>query len=374
MSNRSEVRPHILMVSGNAPPVIDGVADFTARLIAEMKAQRPNWRFSWLTRRPRWWHAPVVRRNGVRLVRFNHTWVERDRKLACSVAAKLRPNLVHIQEQIHSFHETDAEPRIAQAAGCPIVTTLHEYHVELPSVVHTNALVVRSDAVVSNDTRTAERCQEQTGRIVDDRLWTGNPVPPRPRRPEPGAIATFGFLSTIKTLDLPFQAIKTLRSSGRDLKWRLVGPYAPKINREHARLSVMGEQAWVEFTGSLFEPALGEMLSRSRIMVLPFADGASLRRSTLQAAWSLGIPVITTPPTSDEPAIVDEENCLLVREPTPAAWAAAIERILDDAALEAKLAQGSLDTAARFSWPELARRYLAIYDRLLPPTTKGAND
>jgi D-inositol-3-phosphate glycosyltransferase len=100
-------------------------------------------------------------------------------------------------------------------------------------------------------------------------------------------------------------------------------------------------------------------------MLLPFADGASLRRTTLHAAWAFGIPAITTPPPCTEPEIADGINCLLVREPTPEAWADAIARLLDDPVLESRLSEGGRAAAAAYGWPELARRHLALYDRLL---------
>ena len=104
-------------------------------------------------------------------------------------------------------------------------------------------------------------------------------------------------------------------------------------------------------------------------MLLPFANGASVRRGTVQAAWALGLPVIMTPPAADEPAIVGGENCLLVRGAEAGAWAAAFERLLTDRELEALLRGGSLRTAADFSWARLAGEHLDLYDRLLARST-----
>src|SRR5438045_2512301 len=122
------------MVSGNAPPVLDGVGDCTDRLMAELSRQRPAWSWLWLSRRPRWFHAPAVRRAGITLLRPSHSWGPRGRALAAAAVRAVRPDLVHVQEQVHSFHETDAAVRVADAAaaaGAPVVATLHEYHVEL---------------------------------------------------------------------------------------------------------------------------------------------------------------------------------------------------------------------------------------------------
>ena len=359
------------MVSGQAPPTMDGVGDATAMLLAELARQRPEWRWTWLTRRPGWRRWPVVAGPGYRMVRPNRTWSASGRRLACATLRWLRPDLVHIQDQIHSYFETDAAVHLARAAGCPVVTTLHEYHVELPSVVHTDALVGLSAAVIANDARNAERCLERTGRAADARWWSGSTVePPAPGEFPPPArdvATTFGFLSALKALGLVGGALGRLRERGIPLRWRVIGPFDPGANRDHAAMASVGSLDGVEFTGgfSVRDPRLRRLLAESRVMLLPFADGASLRRTTLHAAWAFGIPAITTPPPFDEPEIADGANCLLVREPTPEAWADAVARVLTDPALEARLSEGGRRAASACGWPELARRHLALYDRLL---------
>ncbi len=68
-------------------------------------------------------------------------------------------------------------------------------------------------------------------------------------------------------------------------------------------------------------------------------------------------------------ALRDGENCLLVRGAEAGAWATAIERLLSDRELEARLRGGSLRTAAEFSRARLAHQHLDLYDRLLARST-----
>jgi glycosyltransferase involved in cell wall biosynthesis len=368
-------RAHVVVISGQGPPSMDGVGDATAMLVAALARAQPGWRWTWMYRRPGWWRSPIVPRNGYTVVRPNHTWNAAGRRAACRMLRALRPDLVHIQDQIHSYFETDAAVLLADATPAPVVTTLHEYHVELPSVVHTDELVRRSVAIVANDARNAARCLERTGRAADARWWSGSTVePPRPGEfppPERDVVTTFGFISALKALELPLGALDRLRGEGRSLRWRILGPFRPDRNHDHARLASLAGEGRAEFTGAVSFPELRRLLAASRIMLLPFADSASLRRMTLHAAWAFGIPTITTPPTHDEPAIVDGENCLLVREATPDAWAAAIGRILDDPALEARLSEGSRRAADLYGWPELSRRHLELYDRILSELAVG---
>jgi len=362
-------RLRIIMVSGNTPPAVDGVCHYTGALLSEMRALRPDWEWLWIGRRQRWFHVPLLTERKVRLLRPSHTWRPLGTLLACVPVYFRRPDILHIQDQVHSFHETGAAARLASAAEGRVITTLHEFHLELPSVQHTVELVRRSSVLIANDTRTAERCARTTGRVPDFTWWSGSNV--RPHEPSwgvrevPGLVTTFGLLSAIKALDLVHEGLRRLRESRPGLRWQIVGPFTPAANAFHAELARRFSHDWVRFTGGfdhLESKDLRTALGSSQLMVLPFVDGASPRRGTLQAAWAFGLPVVTTPPEAGEPDVKDGVNCLLVREPTAAAWAEAIGRVLADSVLRARLRVGSLATADRFRWDRLARLHVKLYE------------
>jgi glycosyltransferase involved in cell wall biosynthesis len=368
------------MVSGNAPPVMDGVGDCTARLLEELVRQRPGFRWVWLCKRPRWFHAPVTSQSGATLLRPSHSWSPTGRAIVAATVRALRPDLVHVQDQIHSFYETDAAVRVAGAAAgvaAPVVTTLHEYHVERPSVRHTTELVRRSAFVIANDPRNAERCLSEAGREPDVTWWSGSTVlppagdPSATPVPRTGVVATFGFLNGLKALDVAAEALRRVRAAHPGLLWRVIGPFDPENDPRHAELVRLVGSEGVEFTGgfSVDDPRLRALLSEAQVMLLPFTDGASERRTSLHAAWAYGIPVVTTPPPTAATSIVDGENCLLVRESTPEAWASAVGRALTDDALADRLRAGGLALADRFSWRRLAEAHLAVYDGLLQGKT-----
>jgi len=363
------------MVSGNAPPVLDGVGDCTDRLVAELARQRPAWRWLWLCRRPRWFHPPLEARGGVTLLRPGYGWGGSGARAAAAVARALRPDLVHVQEQTHSFFETDAAVRVADAArraGARVVTTLHEYHVERPSVRHTTALVGRSDFVIANDPRNADRCRAEAGREVDALWWSGGTVlPPAPAeyRPptRPWVFTTFGFITGLKALGPVAEALRRLRPEFPGLLWRVIGPFDPAGDPRHAEVAREVGGEGVEFTGGFAasDPRLRSLLAESGPMLLPFTDGASERRTSLHAAWAFGLPALTTPPPTARTAVADGVNCLLVREPTADAWAAAIRRVLCEPGLADRIRAGGLAAADHYSWPRLAGLHLDAYDALL---------
>ena len=365
-------RRKLLMVSGNGPPIICGIGDYTANLLQTFQYLRPEWDWTWLCRRSRWFNAPISSDRGLRMIRASHTWNPLGRELTTAIVRLVKPDLIHIQDQIHSYFETDAAVEIAKAAKCPVVVTLHEFHHELPSVRHTVQLVKAADAVISNDARTSKRCREYTGRVPDLQGWSpANVLPLRSEqviKPISGLLTTFGLISRIKQLPIVFETLQHLRQQGLDLHWRIIGPFNPANDLYHSELAQRFNVPWVEFTGGfhdIHDRRLRTFLAESDAMVLPFADGASPRRGSLQAAWAFGLPVITTPPPVKEPDIQDGINCLLVEESTPQSWGTAIERVLHDRKLREQLCAGSHAMAERFSWERLVHLHLEIFNKLL---------
>ncbi|MGA2013506.1 MAG: glycosyltransferase [Solirubrobacteraceae bacterium] len=68
-------------------------------------------------------------------------------------------------------------------------------------------------------------------------------------------------------------------------------------------------------------------------------------------AMATGAAVVCTDAHGNRDFCIDGENCLMP-EPTPAAVAAAVTRLLADPALRARLGQAGVATAARYRWPE----------------------
>jgi len=183
-----------------------------------------------------------------------------------------------------------------------------------------------------------------------------------------GLVTTFGLISGIKELDVVHAGLVRVYSKRPEIRWRIVGPFQPEKNPHHALVAQRVKEPWLMFTGEVTDLSsrrLRTLLGESEAMLLPFADGASPRRTSLQAAWALGIPVITTPPPVEEPEIKDGENCVLVRNSDSSEWGAAIERVLGDNRLRERLRAGGLAAAERFSWQRLATLHLEVYERLL---------
>ena len=190
--------------------------------------------------------------------------------------------------------------------------------------VHVASWSGRSTVVIANDPRNAERCLAETGRDARSPLVERrHGLAPRPRfapgdRPRPAHHLRVHQRPEVARGRRRGAATAPARVAGGPLEGHR--PVPPRVGPRHAALARTRRPDGVEFTGgfSVDGPRLKRLLAESEIMLLPYADGASERRTTLHVAWAFGLPVITTPPPTANDAVVDGENCLLVREPTAA--------------------------------------------------------
>ncbi len=80
-------------------------------------------------------------------------------------------------------------------------------------------------------------------------------------------------------------------------------------------------------------------------------------------AQACGTPVLAAAVGGLPTAVRDGVSGLLLDTHDPADWAAALDRMVGDEALRARLAAGALEQAARFSWDVTADETLAAYAR-----------
>jgi glycosyltransferase involved in cell wall biosynthesis len=123
------------------------------------------------------------------------------------------------------------------------------------------------------------------------------------------------------------------------------------------------------WTGFVTDADLASFFAAADAVVLPFRDGASLRRTSLQAALIYGCAIITTHPqqswtgaTDDAlPEFTDGQHLLYVPPDDPQSLADAITRLQSDSNLRANLRIGAKSASQQFAWDKIAARVLAFY-------------
>lgn len=120
----------------------------------------------------------------------------------------------------------------------------------------------------------------------------------------------------------------------------------------------------VHWTGFVSDYDVAVYLTAVDLMVLPYRDGASLRRGTLMAALAHGRTLLTTHPTAPTPELVHGQNVWFVPPDDPASLAEAIQHLLADTNLRHRLGQNATAVAGLFTWDKIAAQTGAFFEGL----------
>ncbi len=199
-------------------------------------------------------------------------------------------------------------------------------------------------------------------------------------------IGYFGLLNQSKGVEILFRACRILRQRewyekrGLQVTVAMVGAKlgdSDPTNSAYARrvqaLAIELElDDVIQWTGQLSPEDTSRALQSFDICVLPYLEGASFRRGTLMAALAHGLPIVTTAPTpapATGPHLEDGVNCRLVPSGDVGALAQALAELAGAPSLREKLAMGALELARSFTWEEIARRTVAAYEQVLTRST-----
>jgi glycosyltransferase involved in cell wall biosynthesis len=359
------VKP-LLFVSGEYPPDIGGLGDYTDRLRGAL--HDGGWPSSVLTRRHvRRWDA----RSLVRLAR-----------------SAPGEGIVHIQFQAGAFDllgDVCVMPALLRRIrpAVRVVTTFHDTRVPYlfpragPLRQAAVGLLARtSHAVIAADQR--------------DLALLGGPSPrhhhvpigPNVSRAPPAGyereafraqrglaalvVVYFGLLNASKGLDMLLSAFELIlrRFPGATLLLLggTIGASDPTDRMTAAglqeRLSRLGDR--LVQPGWLPERELSAYLLAADVALLPYVDGASARRGSLLACAEHGLPIVSTEPAA--PEVADGVHAVAGN---PRALADAVLQIADAADLADRLRQQTRLLVAHRRWPRIAEAHISVYQSLL---------
>lgn len=139
----------------------------------------------------------------------------------------------------------------------------------------------------------------------------------------------------------------------------VVAGSGPEGERLRARAEALGVAGAVRFTGRVDRLEMAELLRASRVALNP-SRVDNMPNSVLEALAS-GVPVVSTRVGGVPFIVEDGVSALLVPPGDAAAMAAAVLRLLDDAALAARLRTAGLQEAGRYTWARVAPRLAEVY-------------
>jgi glycosyltransferase involved in cell wall biosynthesis len=355
------MRPKVLFVSGEYPPLPGGIGDYTANLrlaLATMGARSVVLTSRGATGED----VSTVRRWG---------W--------SSVASVVRlarregVDIVHIQYQAGAFgmHPAlNALPALI-SRRLPVVTTFHDLRVPylFPKAgpLRKTAIVRMakgSDAVIVTNPADARALANEDIAVTQ--------IPIGPNLPPPGPVAAhdeqtvafFGFPARSKGIIDLVEALSSLPQPRPRLK--LIGAQGESGTTNdilsageidgliaHNGLDILR-------TGYLAPAAASAALAQATVIALPFVEGASLRSGSLLAALQSGRPVVTTSPrmASDLGDLANLPQLLLT---SPGDLTQLASMISSGLAWNGQAAP----LPAAYRWQTIAEAHAALYRRVL---------
>lgn len=295
-----------------------------------------------------------------------------------SAVERSKPDVVVVQYVPHAFSRRGGGLPAAwvlrgltRHLGVPLVVNAHELYSRWDEALHhapwclaqragVVVLAASSRALVVTVKARQERIQEALPKWRDRVMVVPNgptvlPVAPNPRwRAEHGVddgvvvLASMGLGHWSKDTAAIEAALTHLQASGLE-----------------ARLFVAGgmrvQHPWATDLGYLDDRAAGELLAAADLFVLPLADGASGRRSSLISALAAGAAVVSTTGADTDPALFSGDSVCLTPAGDTRAFASAVARLAGDPAARLALSDGARTLYEReLAWPVVAHRWAEI--------------
>ncbi|MFL6278884.1 MAG: glycosyltransferase family 4 protein [Vicinamibacterales bacterium] len=199
--------------------------------------------------------------------------------------------------------------------------------------------------------------------VVPDGVRLQPRLPDRAPREGSAIVGYAGHLYTWKGVDVLLEALARLPAT----RGLIIGGHEaePDLARTKSIADRLGLRDRVTFTG-LVEPArVAELLTQADVLVLPNPASAISTRYTsplkLFEYMAAGKPIVSSDLPSIREILRDGENALLVAPGNPSALASAIERLLNNPSLAARLAHAALEEVPNYSWQRRAERLEALF-------------
>ncbi|PWH20805.1 MAG: glycosyl transferase family 1 [Ardenticatenia bacterium] len=192
-------------------------------------------------------------------------------------------------------------------------------------------------------------------------------------RPTASLLAYFGFLNPSKGGEELVQTLDALVRNGYDAHLLMIGAQVGDVDatnqaylgRVRQRIRACGLEARVHWTGHIAPEEVSAGLLAADVVVMPYRDGVSFRRTTFIAALRHGCAVVTTSPAVKLSELQDGENVLLVPCGDVDALTQAVTRLLQDSTLATRLRIGAQALGRTFDWGHIAHQTYALYQEVL---------
>jgi glycosyltransferase involved in cell wall biosynthesis len=177
-------------------------------------------------------------------------------------------------------------------------------------------------------------------------------------------VLTWGLLGPGKGIEHAIDSVALLGERGIDVDYQVTGQTHPRVlardgeayrHALQARARARGVQDRVHFDGRFLPvAALGQLISAADVVLLPYDSLEQVTSGVLIEAVTAGKPVVST----CFPHAVELLGAgMLVERQDPAGIAQALQRVLTEPGLAARMSSYSADLAPQLRWPAVAHSY-----------------
>lgn len=378
----------VWFVSGTAPPIHCGIGDYTHKLALALAEQGAV--ISVLTSR-----AGIAASNErkVAVLPLVSQWNTAARAEILAQLQLARPQVVNVQypTQLYGRDLTiNLLPAfIRRQTRIPVITTIHEFSTfRWLGKLRIGLSGVTSNRVIVTDQ--TNLCQIESMfpflKTKLDHVPIGANIEPQlaqfnraQQRAHYGAaesdivLAYFGFISPSKGLETLLPAFALAQRAHPALRLLLVADrhaadpiYADYHRKIENMIDQLASRERVYWTGYVSPAQVSAFLASADLAVLPFTDGASLRRTTMISCLMHGLPTLTTSGEgTTRDGLGEETGIRLVPPANVPALANAIETLASAPAERQRLSARARTFANRFTWSSVAQQTLTIYEQVI---------
>ena len=236
----------------------------------------------------------------------------------------------------------------------PAVVGYAEVRRRLFMLRRADRLIVHSDA--SRDLLARNDIPERLLRVVPN---FDEPALHREAAPEGETILSVGALTRTKGVHVLLEAFAILAPRRPAARLRFAGQGFLRETLE-ARARELGVADRVEFLGYVPHERVPDLYAKARVAAfVPVAEEAFGR--ALFEAWGAGVPLVASRISAPGELVQDGVTGLLVPPDDPAALADALERVLADPALAARLAEGGRKALPAYAPEAVIPRFVDVY-------------
>jgi glycosyltransferase involved in cell wall biosynthesis len=373
----------VCLVTGVFPPQRCGIGDYTEHLASSLAKLGADVHIMTSHHRSSDYHPTL------KLHRIVHKWNAVGTGRLLRAVRAVRPHVVHLQFPSAAFRRAatlSALPGLLRACNHNVVLTLHEYSIaHRLSRVRQLLMAAASNRVITTNRRDhtsiARKLFWKAGCIYCINIASNievYPIEPDARAAlrrtigatvDSSVICFFGNTHPGKGLDDLVEAFGIVNQNMPETRLLIIGTfsldntlYNCMLRRKIAEANLRDK---IHVTGYVERKRASQFLLASDICVLPFRDGLSVRRGSFLAAVRHGLPVITTSPQSPLPHnIIDGENVVFVSPGNTPQLAQTMQMLAQSPDIRRTIAHNLLELDRQFSWPDIARRTVQVYESL----------